>query len=60
MLEAVARKRLVKTQLAGKDFAGAVVICEVWRLAMALQLFVVPSRVYKWSINPISNPKPRL
>jgi hypothetical protein len=31
MLEAVARKRLVKTQQ-----AGTVVICKVWILAMAL------------------------
>jgi hypothetical protein len=36
MLETVARKRLVKTQQAGKGLAGAVVICESWRLAMAL------------------------
>jgi hypothetical protein len=35
-LEAVARERLVKTQQAGKDLACAVVICELWRLAMAL------------------------
>jgi hypothetical protein len=50
----------VKMQQAGKDLAYAVVICKVWRLAMALTLLVVPSCVYKWSINPISNPKPRL
>jgi hypothetical protein len=36
LLEAVARERLVKTQKAGKDLAGAVVISEVWRLAVAL------------------------
>jgi hypothetical protein len=36
LLETVARKRLIKTQHAGKDLAGAVVICKVWRLAMAL------------------------
>jgi hypothetical protein len=29
LLEAVARKRLVKTQQAGKGLAGAVVICEL-------------------------------
>jgi hypothetical protein len=34
--EAAARKRLVKTQQAGKGLAGAVVICELWRLAVAL------------------------
>jgi hypothetical protein len=34
-------------------------ICELWRLAMALQLLVFTSRVYKWSIDPVSNPKPR-
>jgi hypothetical protein len=36
LLEAVTRKRLVKTQQAGKGLAGAVVICKVWRLAMTL------------------------
>jgi hypothetical protein len=35
MLEAV-KKQLVKTQQAGKGLAGAVVICELWRLAVAL------------------------
>jgi hypothetical protein len=29
-------ERLVKTQQAGKDLAGAVVIRELWRLAMTL------------------------
>jgi hypothetical protein len=33
LLEAVAGERLVKTQQAGKC---AVVICELWRLAVAL------------------------
>jgi hypothetical protein len=32
-----------------------VVICKVWRLAMALKLLAVPSDVYKWSINPFTN-----
>jgi hypothetical protein len=36
LLEAVARERLVKTEQAGKGLAGAVVICELWRLAVAL------------------------
>jgi hypothetical protein len=36
LFEAVARERLVKMQQAGKDLAGTVVICELWRLAMAL------------------------
>jgi hypothetical protein len=36
LLETVTRERLVKTEQDGKDFAGAVVICEVWRLAVAL------------------------
>jgi hypothetical protein len=35
LLEAVIRKRLVKTQKAGKG-QGAVVICDLWRLAVAL------------------------
>jgi hypothetical protein len=39
-----------------EDLAGAVVICKLERLAVALLLFVLTSRVYKWSINPFSNP----
>jgi hypothetical protein len=35
LLEAVAREQLMKTQQAGKDFAGAVVISELWRFAFA-------------------------
>jgi hypothetical protein len=38
-----------------KDLAGSVVICELWRLAIVL---VVPSGVYKWSVNPFTNPNP--
>jgi hypothetical protein len=57
-LEAVAKERLVKTQQAGKGLAGAVVIFKVCRLAMALKLLVIPSCVYKWSINPFTNPNP--
>jgi hypothetical protein len=34
LLEAVARERLVKTD--GGDLAFSVVICKVWRLAVAL------------------------
>jgi hypothetical protein len=36
LLEAVTRERLVKAQKAEKDLACAVVICELWRLAVAL------------------------
>jgi hypothetical protein len=36
LLEAVDNERLVKTQQAGKGLVGAVVICELWRLAVAL------------------------
>jgi hypothetical protein len=60
LLEAVTRERLMKTQQAGKPLACAVVISKVRRSAMAMYLRVVPSCVYKWSINPISNPKPLL
>jgi hypothetical protein len=59
LLEVVAGERLVKTQQAGKDLAGAMVICKAWRLAMTLQLLVVPNRFVKWLTNPISNPKRR-
>jgi hypothetical protein len=46
----------VKKQQAGKGLAGTVVICELWRLAMALILLVVHILMCKWSINPICNP----
>jgi hypothetical protein len=36
MLEAVARKRLVKTLQAGEDLVFVAVICKVWILQMAL------------------------
>jgi hypothetical protein len=36
LLEAIARERLLKKQLVGEGLAGAVVIFELWRLAMAL------------------------
>jgi hypothetical protein len=58
LLEAVTRKRQVKTMQAGEDLVIAVVICEVWRLEVTLQLLVVPSRVVKWSINRVTNPNP--
>jgi hypothetical protein len=35
LLEAVAMERLVKIRQAVKNWAGAVVICELWRLAVA-------------------------
>jgi hypothetical protein len=36
LLEAIARERLMKTQQAGRSIAGAVVICELWRLVVVL------------------------
>jgi hypothetical protein len=36
MLEAVTKKRLLKTLQAGGDSLFVAVICEVWRSAMAL------------------------
>jgi hypothetical protein len=35
-LEAIARERQVKTPQAGKGLAVALVICELWRLAVAM------------------------
>jgi hypothetical protein len=35
LLEAAARERLVKTQT-GKGLAAAVIICELWKLAVLL------------------------
>jgi hypothetical protein len=36
LLEAVDRERILKTQKAGKGLEGVVLICELWRLAVAL------------------------
>jgi hypothetical protein len=36
LLAAIARERLVKTQQSGKGLADTVVICELWKLAVAL------------------------
>jgi hypothetical protein len=36
LLVAVTKELLVKTQQAGKSLAGAMVICELWSLAVAL------------------------
>jgi hypothetical protein len=36
LIEAVTKQRFVKTQQSGKDLAGGVVICKVWRSAVAL------------------------
>jgi hypothetical protein len=43
-----------------EDLVCAAVICKLCELTMTLWLSVVTSRVVKWSINPIFNPKPRL
>jgi hypothetical protein len=45
----VVRCRYQETTLqAGEDLVIAAVTCKVYRLAMALQLLVAPSRVLKW------------
>jgi hypothetical protein len=36
LLEAVTRKRLVKTLQAGEDLACAVLICKVWKSAIVI------------------------
>jgi hypothetical protein len=36
LLEATARELLVKTQRVRKGLAGAVVICELWRITVVL------------------------
>jgi hypothetical protein len=50
----------VKTQQAGKGIKSAMVICELWRLAVTLLLLVITSRVYKWPINPFTSQTPSL
>jgi hypothetical protein len=57
LLVAVTRERLVKTEQAGKDLAGAVVIC-ISDGAVIARTYELCA--YKWSTNPITNPKPRL
>jgi hypothetical protein len=54
VLKSVSRIRLMKTE---KTYR-VLVICKVWRSAIVLQLLLVSSGVYKWSINPFSNPNP--
>jgi hypothetical protein len=51
-LEAVARERVVKTQQAGKDLAGSVVICKAWRSAIAI---TVAARFKAWTVFARSN-----
>jgi hypothetical protein len=36
LLAAIAREQLVKPQQAGNGLVGAVVICELWKLVVAL------------------------
>jgi hypothetical protein len=48
----------VRTQQAGKGVESAVVISKVWGLGVALWLLVLPSRVYKRSIDPFTNRNP--
>jgi hypothetical protein len=43
-----------------RTLVGVTVNCKLWRLAVALQLPVVPCGVYKVSINPIIKSIPRL
>jgi hypothetical protein len=60
LIEAVARERLVKTTQAGRGLAGAVVISEMWRLAVALYQLVIPSGVYKVFNKSIHQTKSRV
>jgi hypothetical protein len=43
---------------AGEGLVFAAVIYKVCRIAVVLQLLVITSRVYKWSVNPFNNPNP--
>jgi hypothetical protein len=54
VIKSVVRIRLMKTEKTER----VLMTCRVWRLAVALYLLVVQSRVYKWSINPFTNPNP--
>jgi hypothetical protein len=56
LLEVITRERLVKTQQAGEGLRSAVLICKIWRLAMALNYLQFRVTVCKGLINPIYNP----
>jgi hypothetical protein len=58
LLEAVTRKRMLKTLQTGDDLMFAAVIYKAWRLAVLVQLLVAPNRVHDWFINPFANPNP--
>jgi hypothetical protein len=57
-VEAVTRKRMVKTQQAGKSLVCALLNCRMCELATALQLLVVTSCVNECAINPITDLNP--
>jgi hypothetical protein len=42
----------------GEDLVRAAMNCRMYKLAIALELLAVMRCVYKWSINPITNPNP--
>jgi hypothetical protein len=47
LLDAIAKEWLVKTKQAGKGLSGPVVIWEVWKSVIALQILVVPGNKVK-------------
>jgi hypothetical protein len=55
LLEAVARERCWRHSMLEEGLTGAVVIYKMWGLAIALWLLIVPSHVYKWSVNSFTN-----
>jgi hypothetical protein len=60
LLEAVAWERLMKKQQAGKRLSGCCGDFSIVEMSGGAAITGLSSHVYKWSINPRSNQKPRL
>jgi hypothetical protein len=58
LLEAVASERLLIHRRLQKGLVVVEVMCEWWRLPVALSLLVVQSSVNKRSIHPFNSPYP--
>jgi hypothetical protein len=56
LLEAVARKRLMKSQQAGKRHSGCCGDLKIVEINESAVITCSSSDVYKWSINPFTNP----
>jgi hypothetical protein len=55
VLKSVTRKRLVKTE----DFYVSCGYSDIWSVGFSVTILLVVVAIRKWSIDPVSNPKPR-